>query len=385
MTVDDCEHFMANEEYLAILKKGAWEWNQWRWQNDISVPDLKGADLKGAQLARVDLTAADLFSANLSGANLSKAELRFARLERADLSLANLMAADVSLTNLREATLEGAALVVAFMRGAILRNANLCHAKLGLTNLNDSDLRGADLSGADLDRASLVGANLEDEDLNHVLLDGAKFGDSDLSRVKNLETVEHKGPSTIGIDTIYLSHGNIPEVFLRGAGVPETFIVQMKALVAAIEPIQFYSCFISYSSRDQEFAERLYADLQQKHVRCWFAPEDMKIGDRIRPRIDEAIRVHDKLLLVLTESSMRSAWVEKEVETAFEKERKQGRTVLFPIRLDDAVMGADEAWAADIRRTRHIGDFNEWKEHDKYKRAFERLMRDLKAEDKGKK
>lgn len=30
--------------------------------------------------------------------------------------------------------------------------------------------------------------------------------------------------------------------------------------------------------------------------------------------------------------------VEKEVETAFEKERKQRRTVLFPIRLDDAVV-----------------------------------------------
>jgi len=123
--------------------------------------------------------------------------------------------------------------------------------------------------------------------------------------------------------------------------VPEPFVVQTKALVAAMEPIQFYSCFLSYSSKDQEFAERLYADLQQKHVRCWFAPEDMKIGERIRPRIDEAIRVHDKLLLVLTESSMKSAWVEKEVETAFEKERKQSRTVLFPIRLDDAVMDVE--------------------------------------------
>ena len=67
----------------------------------------------------------------------------------------------------------------------------------------------------------------------------------------------------------------------------------------------------------------------------------------------------DKLLLVVTESSVKSAWVEKEVETAFEKERKQGRTVLFPIRLDNAVMEAEEAWAADIRRTRHIGDLRE--------------------------
>jgi hypothetical protein len=78
----------------------------------------------------------------------------------------------------------------------------------------------------------------------------------------------------------------------------------------------------------------------------------------------------------------------KEVEMAFgkeikfETERKQRRTVLFPIRLDDAVMETDEAWAANIRRTRHIGDFREWKDHDKYKEAFARLMRDLKAEEK---
>lgn len=81
----------------------------------------------------------------------------------------------------------------------------------------------------------------------------------------------------------------------------------------------------------------------------------------------------------LTESSMKSAWVESEVEAAFEKERKQKRTVLFPIQLDVAVMEAEEAWAVDIR-TRNIGDFRGWKEHDKYKKAFERLLKDLKAE-----
>src|SRR5262245_15514287 len=40
--------------------------------------------------------------------------------------------------------------------------------------------------------------------------------------------------------------------------VPQPFIVQMKALVAAMEPIQFYSCFISYSHDDKPFARALY-------------------------------------------------------------------------------------------------------------------------------
>ena len=93
----------------------------------------------------------------------------------------------------------------------------------------------------------------------------------------------------------------------------------MKSLV--VSPIEYYSCFISYSSKDEDFAKRLYADLQTEHVRCWFAPEDLKIGEKFRPRIDEAIRWYDKLLLVLSENSVNSPWVEKEVETAFEKER----------------------------------------------------------------
>jgi hypothetical protein len=87
----------------------------------------------------------------------------------------------------------------------------------------------------------------------------------------------------------------------------------MKSLVA--NPIDYHSCFISYSSKDEEFANRLHADLQAVHVRCWFAPEDLKIGEKFRPKIDEAIRLHDKLLLVLSKNSVASPWVETEVRT----------------------------------------------------------------------
>ena len=71
--------------------------------------------------------------------------------------------------------------------------------------------------------------------------------------------------------------------------------------------------------------------------------------------------------------------MEKEVEAAFEKERLCGCIVLFPIRLDDGVMNTDQAWAADIRRTRHIGDFSHRKDKESYQSALERLLRDLKA------
>ncbi len=108
----------------------------------------------------------------------------------------------------------------------------------------------------------------------------------------------------------------------------------------------------------------------------------MKIGDKFRTRIEESIRLYDKLMVILTEHSIASRWVEEEVEAALEKEHKSGKTVLFPIQLDDAVMDTDQAWAASLRRTRHIGDFRNWKDHDAFKNAFERLLRDLKSSDK---
>lgn len=322
---------MADKALLKILKKGPDDWKAWRAKHprapiDLSETNLRGADVRFADLHEANLFGADLDGVDLRGADLAGADLRFA---------------DLHETNLFEA------------------------------DLGRADLRSVDLHGTNLHRATLTNS----------VMGLTTFGGVDLSETKGLDTVKHIGPSTIGVDTIYRSKAQIPEVFLRGAGVPDDFITYMKSLAG--HPIEFYSCFISYSSKDDDFAQRLYADLQCEHVRCWFAPEDLKIGDKFRPRIDEAIRLYDKLLLVLSENSIHSSWVEKEVETAFEKERKQdGKTVLFPIRLDNVVMETDQAWAADIRRTRHIGDFRNWKNHDEYKKAFDRLLRDLKAEEK---
>jgi len=43
-------------------------------------------------------------------------------------------------------------------------------------------------------------------------------------------------------------------------------------------------------------------------------------------------------------------------------------------------MGTEMAWAAKLKRSRHIGDFTKWTDDNAYKKAFDRLLRDLKAE-----
>jgi uncharacterized protein YjbI with pentapeptide repeats len=329
-------------------------WNEWRQNNSSVQPDLSGADLSGA---------------NLRGADLSKANLR-----GADLSKANLDGANLSQSNSGAADLSG---------------ANLCGVRLGATDLSGARLVSADLTGAVFSRQHALseGAvrlyisqalNLDDADLSGAHLSNTSFCDVDLRHVKGLEAVVHHAPSTIGIDTIYRSEGKIPELFLRGAGVPKQFITFMRSLTR--DAFEFYSCFISYSSQDQDFAERLHADLRAKDLRVWFAPEDLKIGDRFQDQIEESIRLYDKVMIILSEASVRSHWVEREANAAREREERENRTVLFPIRIDDAVMDAKQPWAADLRRVRHIGNFHRWKEHDEYQKALARLLRDLKSE-----
>ena len=350
---------MADSEHLEILKQGSEAWNVWRAKNIFITPCLAGADLR-----HVNLHGAILYKADMRSVNLQDASLKGISLSEADLRGADLIAADLSDVKFSHTNLSCAAL-----RGANLRGANLCAADLSGANLALADLRMADLSDTKLTSANLLSAYMA----------GTLIGNVDLSEVKNLESVEHVGPSTVGIDTIYKSRGNISEVFLRGCGVPEDFITYMRSLT--VQPIQFYSCFISYSSKDQEFADRMHADLQVKGVRVWFAPHDMRIGARIRPTIDESIRVYDKLLLVLSKNSVGSRWVEQEVETALAKEEDAEREVLFPVRLDETVMKIRSGWPALVKRTRHVGDFTNWKDHDSYQKAFDRLLRDLKAEE----
>ena len=112
--------------------------------------------------------------------------------------------------------------------------------------------------------------------------------------------------------------------------MPEVFITYARSLAG--QPIDFYSCFISYSSHDQAFAERLHADMRAKELRVWYAPEDLKIGDRFQERIEESLRVFDKVMIVLSEASVESRWVEREVNAAREREepRKAHDTFSHP-------------------------------------------------------
>jgi hypothetical protein len=350
---------MANSEHLAILCQGVEHWNTWRRANPDIEPDLTGADISELAATRSDLGTAQpvadavrLPAVNLDGSRLQRA--RFA----------------------------GMTLMRATMRNADASGVILSMAKLMLLDCRGAKLQGADFSGSDLRMADLSRADLSNARFGDNVFGGTKFRDA-----QGLSSCIHIMPSTIDLRTLALS-GCLPVSFLRGCGLPDRIIEYLPSLL--LQPIQFHSCFISYSSTDQDFARRLHADLQAKGVRCWFAPRDIVGGQKLHDQIEQAIHINDKLLLILSESSMGSNWVATEIACARRKELQQQRQVLFPVAIVpfdtirawkcfDADIGRDSA--KEVREY-FIPDFSRWRDHDCYCESFDRLLKSLVSDPK---
>lgn len=358
---------MANPEHVAILQQGVNTWNAWVRQGIVASrrvrPDLSDMDISG-----MALTGADLYYADLRGVRGA-----YVKLGNAHLAGCRLRGADLSWAQLGEANLGGADLTNAVLFGTHFGGANLSRARFCGASMLECNLGGANLTGADLRSAKLRGATIVD----------TVFADTDLREAEISECI-HKGPSTIDHRT-FIKSPALPLAFMRGCGLPDPLIEYLPSILSTA--IEFYSCFISYSSTDTEFATRIHADLQNTGVRCWFAPHDIQGGKKLHQQIETAIQVHDKLLLILSEASMNSEWVKTEIAEARKREVAEKRRVLFPVALVsfervqqwecfDADTGKDSA--REIREF-FIPDFSNWKNDTDYKDSFARLLRDLRA------
>lgn len=371
---------LNNTEHLEILRAGSQTWNQWREQNSSVILDFRDADLRDVGMSCANLRNADLRHARMDGAQLVYADLRDADLRHADLRHARMDGADLSYADLRHANLarawlDNSKLYCANLAEATLARARLNNADLQLASLVYADLSGAWLDGADVSRAKFLNTTLADTKLN---------------TVSGLESIKHEGPSSIGLDTFFRSQGKIPEVFLRGAGVPDIFLQYASSLAG--QPFEFYSCFLSYSTQDEDFASRLHNDFQANGIRCWKWDHDARTGRSLWGEIDSAIRVYEKLVLIASEASLKSPAVIREIERALVQEdarmkRKLSENpavdcdVLFPIRLDDFIFkGWNHERKVDVTK-KAIADAREWANDSAvYPRVLEKLLRDLKSE-----
>jgi hypothetical protein len=349
---------MANEEHVRIASWGAGGIDRWRAGFGIEqVLDLSGADLKGIDLSRAKLRHADFRGADLERANFFNSQADLANFEGA---------------NLRSARFEMASLCSANFSQADLTKANFWSADLSVANLNGANLREVILNYATLNRTLVSGAHFGGAEFLQT-----KLLNMDLSEAVGLDRISQRGGvCSIGVETLYQSKGRIPDNFLKHCGLSSTLITYLHSLVG--RAIEFFSCFISYTEADDDFSQRLYNDLQGEGVRCWRWRDDAKWGSTLIGEVDLAIRLYDKLIVILSEHSLQSEPVIREIERALQKEAREKKEVLFPITLDDAIFSWQHPLAADVMR-KVIGDFRQWKDPAAYKNSLKRLLDTLKS------
>lgn len=312
--------------------------------------ELIGQDLRGEpEVWAHDLHARILFDFNL---------------------IATRKARDLSGANLSSARFDES-----IFRGVVLRDATFERTSLVNTDLSRADLRGvsfrnAFLNGTSFNRALLAGADFTGAELSGTLLT-----DVDLSEVRGLDAVHHLTPSEISLSTLTASQFKVSPVFLRRAGVSRGLIEDLARGRRFAR--QYETCFLSYSSKDAPFAEKVYRSLQDAGVRVFWDRFDVLPGESLRDQLIEAIRQHDRLIVVLSDSAMASDWVRQEIELAWYHKRDS----LVPIRLCD--IEPVRAWTArhktlpDLAGYFPVLDFSGWRNEEDYTRTVSLLLRSL--------
>ena len=345
---------MANPEHLEIVKQGAKAIKEWRNNNPKSVLDLREADLTGTDLEGADLTGADLMEAILIKANLIEAILVEAILAGADLSGTDLTMANIAYAFLSGVDLTGANLSQADLTYADLRWADLAEADLSWAILTDADLAEANLfetilSGTILSETDITKTIFRDSIFNATILAAIDF--STIKNLSDLESIQHVGASYIDLKTLNLSQGKIPDIFLQRCGLAPWEILSSKMYDRDLSPTALAEInnemmikrqgdpiggiFISYSHANKAFVEKLHAALEEKGYSVWRDAHDLVAGPLER-QVFDAIRAHEVALLVLSDDSVNSDWVEQELKAAHKKEKAQNRPILCPITLDNA-------------------------------------------------
>jgi len=91
--------------------------------------------------------------------------------------------------------------------------------------------------------------------------------------------------------------------------------------------------FISYSNVDIDFVEKLIKEIEQYRVNVLFDKHELNVGDNIHQKLNELVENCDYFLVVISENSNSSQWLQKEIELAVNNNKK-----VLPVIVDDATI-----------------------------------------------
>lgn len=116
--------------------------------------------------------------------------------------------------------------------------------------------------------------------------------------------------------------------------------------------------FISHSHADKPFARRLSIDLAALGAQVWLDEAEMRIGDSLFDKIQQAIDSVDFLAVVLSPASVKSAWVNEEVKQAMSAQLAGAKPKVLPLLLHEVVLPG-------FLREKLYGDFREEAAYDR--------------------
>jgi hypothetical protein len=92
-----------------------------------------------------------------------------------------------------------------------------------------------------------------------------------------------------------------------------------------------HKVFLCHSSSDKEFVRKLAQDLNAQNLSVWIDEREILVGDPIRQKIEEGLQASDNLAIVLSPTSVQSAWVQKELDAKLVEEIESKRVSVLPI------------------------------------------------------
>ncbi len=95
------------------------------------------------------------------------------------------------------------------------------------------------------------------------------------------------------------------------------------------------SVFISYSSKDKDFVDKLAIRLVKDRMKVWVDRWEINVGDSLINKIQEALTESSFLLVVLSKNSVQSEWCKKELNSGLIREIESKRVLILPVVIDD--------------------------------------------------